>query len=133
VFGGTIDMQGDVSLKGQRVLVVEDDYYLASDLAAALAGAGAEVMGPFPGEALAIEAIRHHAPTVAIVDVDLGRGPSFDAALALKQAGVKFVFLAGYDQAAIPADFADTPRIQKPVELQKVIRLVAKLAGDAEQ
>jgi hypothetical protein len=33
VFGGAIDMTEQADLTGQRILVVEDDYYLASDTA----------------------------------------------------------------------------------------------------
>ncbi|GJD82053.1 sensor histidine kinase [Methylobacterium gregans] len=45
VFGGAIDMTGEPDLDGLRILVVEDDYYLATDTARALRGAGAEVIG----------------------------------------------------------------------------------------
>ncbi len=67
VFGGAIDMTGADALSGERVLVVEDDYYLASDTARALKGAGAEVIGPCPSEQTAYDAIadarpRHLAP-----------------------------------------------------------------------
>ena len=34
-------------LGGRRVLVVEDEYYIASDTARALQGAGALILGPF--------------------------------------------------------------------------------------
>ena len=34
-------------LRGARVLVVEDEYYIADDLRRALEAAGAEVVGPF--------------------------------------------------------------------------------------
>jgi hypothetical protein len=33
-------------LLGARILVVEDEYYLAADLSGALSDAGAEVVGP---------------------------------------------------------------------------------------
>jgi PAS domain S-box-containing protein len=50
LYGGTVDMTGAPDLTGKIVLVVEDDYYVASDTAAALRGAGAEVLGPCPTE-----------------------------------------------------------------------------------
>ena len=40
VFGGAIDMTGEPDLTGRCVLVVEDDYYLATDAARALRGGG---------------------------------------------------------------------------------------------
>jgi hypothetical protein len=39
-------MTNEADLRGHRILVVEDDYYLATDAARALRGAGAEVIGP---------------------------------------------------------------------------------------
>lgn len=50
VLGGTLDMTDAPDLTGRRVLVVEDDYYLAGDTAAALRRAGAAVLGPCPTE-----------------------------------------------------------------------------------
>jgi hypothetical protein len=41
VFGGALDMSGEADLNGYRVLVIEDGYYLATDAARALRGAGA--------------------------------------------------------------------------------------------
>ena len=38
VFGGASDMTGEADLSGHRVLVIEDDYYLATDTARALQG-----------------------------------------------------------------------------------------------
>src|SRR3712207_7479657 len=38
-------------LRGMRVLVLEDDYYLAMELQGALERAGAKVVGPFGDEA----------------------------------------------------------------------------------
>lgn len=48
LFGGTLDMTDAPDLTGRRVLVVEDDYHMAGDTAAALRGAGAEVLAPAP-------------------------------------------------------------------------------------
>ena len=127
VFGGSIDMTTEVSLAGQTVLVLENDFYLAQDAASALQGAGAEVIGPCRDPAGAIEAMAGRAPTAAVLDINLGSGPSFEVANLLRKSGVRFVFLTGYDQAALPMEFADVVRLQKPAEPREIVRAVAAL------
>jgi PAS domain S-box-containing protein len=126
-FGGSIDMSGEPRLEGRRVLVIEDDFYLAGDTEGALLGAGAQVIGPFGREEPAIEAILREAPHAAVVDINLGSGASFEAARVLDRAGVPFVFLTGYDQTSIPDEFAGVTRLQKPIELRQVVRAVAEV------
>jgi len=48
VFGGSIAMSGVTDLMRKRVIVLEDDFYLAGDAARALQNAGADVVGPGP-------------------------------------------------------------------------------------
>ena len=125
VFGGALDMTGEPDLSGYRILVVEDDYYLATDTARALQGAGAEVVGPCPSEEAAREALDEGALAAALVDINLGSGPSFTLAALLRERGVPFVFITGYDEGVIPPDFADVERLQKPVELKRVVNFLA--------
>ncbi|WP_060771806.1 GAF domain-containing protein [Methylobacterium sp. AMS5] len=126
VFGGALDMTGQPDLSGYRILVVEDDYYLATDTARALQGAGAEVVGPCPSEEAAREALDEGALAAALVDINLGSGPSFTLAALLRERGVPFVFITGYDEGVIPPDFADVERLQKPVELKRVVNFLAE-------
>lgn len=133
VFGGSMDMSEEPSLAGRRVLVLEDDYYLASDTAGALRAAGAEVAGPFAQQAPALEAIRGGGLSSAIVDINLGSGPSFETAQALRQAGVPFVFLTGYDRNTILEGFRDVPRLEKPTELRQIVRTLDVLIEAAEK
>lgn len=129
IFGGTLDMTGAPDLDGQRVLVVEDDYYAASDTAAALRGAGAEVLGPCPSEEATLKLLESEQPTAAVVDLNLGGGgPQFNVASALRRRGIPFVFLTGYDPEVIPPEMADVARLQKPLPLREVVEAVSRLA-----
>lgn len=127
VFGGALDMTGEADLRGHRILVVEDDYYLATDAARALAGAGADVMGPCATEEDARLEIEEHRPAAVVLDVNLGRGPSFKLAETLKDLGIPFVFITGYDQEVIPVEFEGIERLQKPVQLRQIVGGVARL------
>lgn len=127
VSGGSIDMAGEPSLAGQIVLVLEDDFYFAQDVASVLRSAGAEVIGPCATAADAIEALKSAPATAAVLDVNLGAGPSFEVAHALRNAGTPFVFITGYDRAAMPEPFAEVSRLQKPIGPRHIVRAVSAL------
>ena len=128
VFGGMLDMSGAPDLTGRSVLVVEDDYYIAGDTAAALRGAGATVLGPCPSEDAALDLLDTATPTHAVLDLNLGGGgPRFEIAHALKERGISFVFLTGYDPDAVPPDLVDVVRLQKPVTFSRIVEAVAQL------
>ncbi len=128
LFGGSLDMSDAPDLTGRRVLVVEDDYYLAGDTAAALRGAGAEVLGPCATEEGTFELLSRSAPTHAVLDLNLGGGgPRFDIALELTARGVPFLFLTGYDPDAIPEKLEDVVRLQKPVPFRAIVEAVHQL------
>ncbi|WP_298089726.1 PAS domain S-box protein [uncultured Sphingomonas sp.] len=128
VFGGTLDMIGAPDLTGRSVLVAEDDYYMASDTAAALRCAGATVLGPCPSEDATLDLLETVTPTHAVLDLNLGGGgPRFAIAETLRARGVPFIFLTGYDPDAVPFDLADVVRLQKPVSLRTIVDAVEQL------
>lgn len=128
VFGGILDMTGAPDLSGRRVLVVEDDYYLAADSAAALRGAGAEVLGPCPTVEATLELLSRETPTHAVLDLNLGSGgPEFEIAHRLKQQGVPMLFLTGYDPDVIPEDLRGVTRLQKPASFSAIVEAVSQL------
>jgi DNA-binding NtrC family response regulator len=114
-------------LQNARVLVLEDDYYLATDLQAALEAAGANVIGPFANTADAAAALASDRPDCALVDLNLGRGINFELPQQLARRSVPFAFVTGYDRAAIPEEFASTIRVEKPIALQKVAQVTETL------
>jgi DNA-binding response OmpR family regulator len=118
-------MNEESGLNGQSVLVVEDDYYLAADMARLLRELGADVVGPYPDADSAIAAISATRPDIAVVDVNLGAGPSFGIARALQQSGIPFVLMTGYDASVIPDEFSGVGRLKKPVEFRSVVNSLA--------
>lgn len=127
VFGGALDMSGETDLTGYRILVVEDEYYIATDAAKALHGAGAEVLGPCRSEEAARGEISARRPDAVLLDINLGGGPSFKLAEALKDSGIPFVFVTGYDQGMIPTEFSGIERLEKPVQLRQIVGAISKL------
>ncbi|WP_286159014.1 PAS domain S-box protein [Methylobacterium sp. Leaf456] len=131
VFGGSLDLRGQADLGGQRILVAEDEFYLAGDTARAFEAVGATVLGPYAGEAAALDGLGHAAPTGAVVDIDLGGRVSFALPRALAARGVPFAFVTGHEALALPPDLAEVPRLVKPVELRRVVATLAQLIGVA--
>jgi len=133
VFGGALDMTGEPDLCGLRIMVVEDDYYLATDAARALRGARADVVGPCSSEEEAREELSKQRPDAVLLDINLGSGPTFKLAEHLKDNGIPFLFVTGYDQAVIPAEFEAIDRLEKPIQLRRLVAGVWKLLSDAKK
>ncbi len=123
-------MANEASLKGIKVLVVEDDFHLATCTDHALREAGAEVIGPVAQEDQALALIDSRAPSCAIVDVTLGQGARFTVADALKARGVPFMFMTGYDDVMIPERFKDIGRMRKPSGFRLAVHAAAQMCRE---
>lgn len=106
-----------MSLDGLRVLVVEDDFFVARSLKVLLGALRCEVIGPVPTVDQARELIDEHRIDVALLDVQLSPGTSAAVARLLIDRGCPFVFVTGYtDAEVLPADLHDQPMLTKPVD-----------------
>jgi DNA-binding response OmpR family regulator len=105
-------------LAGRRVLVVEDEYFLADDLARALTALGAETIGPYGDVNEATLVVdRDVAIDAAIMDVNLRDELIFPLARLLRARKVPFVFTTGYDGRSIDAEFQDVQLWGKPLDV----------------
>ena len=114
-------------LEGRRILVVEDDYLIAIDVADQLKRAGAVVIGPAPSVAKAKRLLAAGDVDAAVLDVNLGEENSFPVAQELQDRGVPFLFSTGYDSADIPAEWKHVTVAMKPLRPALVVAL---LRGD---
>jgi|tagenome__1003787_1003787.scaffolds.fasta_scaffold20986509_8 hypothetical protein len=119
--------QQGADLKGRRLLIAEDEYMIALDMADFFEEAGAEVIGPVGSvkDALALVARERGRLDGALLDVTLHNDKIYPVADALCAAGVPFVFATGYDAQSIPQAYADVPRCAKPVDRDQVARLLS--------
>ncbi|CDX46204.1 Response regulator receiver protein [Mesorhizobium sp. ORS 3359] len=122
-------------MSGLNVLVVEDVFMLAQDLADQLTGAGCTVVGPAPTVQQALDQIDGIALDGAVLDVNLRGERSFPLAEHLAHDGVPFIFLTGYDSVTVfPERFRDSPKLTKPVDYSVLIEAVSRFRkGDAAQ
>ncbi|WBH16233.1 response regulator [Sphingomonas radiodurans] len=116
----------DESMDGCRVLVAEDEYMLASDLADALEQAGAHVIGPAPTVEDALSLLEDKPIDFAVLDVNLSGDLVYPLADALVGRGISFMFATGYDANAIPSRYDGVPRLEKPVDPAVVVRAAAR-------
>jgi DNA-binding response OmpR family regulator len=112
------------SLSGYRLLVVEDDYLVAEDLASRLRERGALVLGPAPDVAHAHALAENSQLDCALLDVNLKGRFAFDLAHSLISMGVRTIFTTGYDSSFLPADLRDIACLQKPVDTETLIRTI---------
>ena len=98
------------TLRGRRILLVEDDYIMAQDLAAELQGAGVEVLGPVPdiGSALAL-LDAGPTPDGAILDINLGGEMIYPLVDTLQDRNIRFVLATGYEAWSIPERYRNLP------------------------
>jgi CheY-like chemotaxis protein len=106
-----------------RILIVEDEYLIAEDLAEAVRQLGGEVVGP----ALSLEEANTLLSTLeidaAVLDVNVRGKSALPLADRCAKAGIRFVLTTGYDHADLGAhDKAQC--FQKPADSVEVIRAV---------
>jgi CheY-like chemotaxis protein len=113
-----------------RVLLVEDEVFIAVLLEEVLAEAGYEVVGPAPHLEAAMQAAADEMLDAAVLDMNLRDRMVFPVATRLRQRGIPFMFCSGYVAAdAIPAEFSDIPRLFKPYRPAELLDVLAAMVG----
>jgi DNA-binding response OmpR family regulator len=109
-----------------RVLIVEDEFFIALDIGQQLADKGFEVVGPAPSVSKALKLVAESGCDVAILDVNLGGETSEPIARKLQEADKPFVVLSGYSTDNKLPWFGGAPVLSKPLRMDD---LVAALRG----
>jgi DNA-binding response OmpR family regulator len=115
------------ALKGIRVLVVEDEYFIAILIEEILESAGCIVMGPIPRLPEALDAVDHEDYDVAVLDVNLAGERINPVADALSERNVPFLFVTGYGANALPSGYAQRPHVCKPFRMADLLAAVSNL------
>ncbi|WP_298258099.1 response regulator [Bradyrhizobium sp.] len=114
-------------LAGRRVLVIEDEYFLADDIVRALTALGARIVGPYGNLDEATDVVdRDVAIDAAILDINLKDQMVFPLARVLRSRYVPLVFTSGYDRTSIAPEFQDVRLWGKPLDIKA---LASELTG----
>lgn len=116
-------------LGGVRILIVEDNYMVASNLADALGSTGARIVGVVGNleDAMAFADSRHAEIGIALLDVNLAGVMSYPVADILVRHDVSFIFMTGYDNASMDAAYRDFPVCMKPFGFQTVVSTIRRV------
>ncbi len=114
-------------LDGARVLVVEDEYFIADDLRRTLDAAGAIVIGPVSTFAKAADVIAEGGFDCAVIDLNLHGESGVALADQLLAAGASFAIATGYGSAAVPDRLKHVPRIEKPFDPAAIVASLGAL------
>ena len=116
------------ALRNRRILVVEDEFFIAMDLEMALQAAQAIVLGPVGRQRAGLELVaREPEIDAAILDVNLGGEMVFPVADALLERLVPFLLATGERPDTIPRRFAGARICQKPARAPDLVQRVADL------
>jgi two-component SAPR family response regulator len=120
-------MTGDqpADIPRRRVLIAEDEYFVALDIAVTLKRRGVEVIGPASTveHALTLIETASHLDA-AVIDINLQGQLAFPIADVLERRGVPFIFTTGYDKSSLPEQYRTVPCCQKPVSVTTIAELL---------
>lgn len=122
-------------LSGRRVMIVEDEYLLASALQDVIERLGADVLGPFARVQQAMQTLEAgDLPDVGLLDVNLGSEYSFPLADALAAHGIPTVLITGYDTTTLPEGYRSLSYLRKPFDVASITAALDRLAlGDDDR
>ncbi len=114
------------SLEGARILIVEDEYFLADDLARALRNAGAEPVGPVATVGDAEAYLASAKLDAAILDLNLRGRMASDFVQRLASTRLPCLVVSGYADDAVSESIQGVPCLEKPVSPKRVVEAIAR-------
>ncbi|WP_152524784.1 response regulator [Novosphingobium lindaniclasticum] len=116
------------SLQNRRIMLVEDDYFIAADLQEQLISHGVEVIGPTGDLECALELLGGEERIDAgVIDINLQGEMAFHLVDEFIKRDIPVVFATGYDAGVVPYRLRHIPRLEKPTGMDEVVRTLAEL------
>lgn len=106
---------------GSRVLIVEDEFFIALDIGQQLAEAGFDIVGPAASVSKALKLVAEQGCDVAVLDVNLGGETSEQVANRLRESDKPFVVLSGYSTDNKLPWFGGAPILSKPLRMDDLV------------
>jgi len=118
-------MDASAILEGRRILVVEDEPFIALTLEDMLTELGCVVAGTASQVNEALVLIGKGSIDGAVLDVNLGSQKIDPVADALAAKATPFVFTTGYGRAGVPPSHNQRGVVQKPFRLDDLAQALA--------
>ena len=101
---------------------------LAMDLEGVLESWGAQILGPVPSIAKALDVLAEDRPDLATLDINLSGESSRSLAGELKARDIPFVLISGYSDAVSDDDtFKNASFVRKPYDERELLGAMEKL------
>ena len=114
-------------LSDSRILLVEDEYLFATDLAQSLTEHGAEVLGPIASLTQAQQILAGEPVDAAIVDINLQGEMAFPLLTALRDEGVPALVISGHPVSILPPEHRDVSFLAKPSPIGLTLQMIELL------
>ena len=114
------------------MLVVEDEFLIATELRLLLGRRGWRVLGPAPTVEAALRLLEdgRERPDAALLDADLRGEPATPVATRLRELGVPFVLASAYDADQLAAlGLGGAPNVGKPTDARRLLAALARVKG----
>lgn len=124
---GSPTMEDPASIAGLQVLLVEDQVLIAMDAEMMLADAGIDTVVTSSSSSDALNRLKSFTPSIAVLDINLGRDTSVPVAEELTRRGIPFVFATGYDdRSVVPDELLSVPVVRKPYDAGALVKALAE-------
>jgi len=115
------------TLKGKRIIIIEDEPIIAMDMAACLTEVGCEIVGTAGSLEMAKQLVEDVDCDAALLDSNLSGEHVGDLAALLTRRKIPFAFASGYGREGLPQGFRDALLLSKPFAPEQVRAVVETL------
>jgi CheY-like chemotaxis protein len=106
------------------ILVVDDEWLIATGIQTDLIECGYDVAGPAGSVRQALGIIETGQVEGAVLDIQLTGETSFAIALELRCRGIPYMFVTGFSGDQIPAEHGASQLLSKPVDKKQLLNAV---------
>ena len=118
---------------GKRLLVLEDEFMIATRIADILEDAGYDVIGPVIDVAAAMHAIAVDRVEGALLDLNLRGDTSLTMADAIAKRGVPILFVTGYAREVLTGRWQNALHLEKPFTDRELLDAVAHMLKSSQR
>ena len=120
-------------LATRSVLLIEDETtisFLIEDMLRDLGAADVWHAATVPG---GLELLQRHAPSLAVLDVNLGGTPVYPIAEQLAERRIPFLFITGYGRGGLEKNWSSRPVVQKPMAIATLEKAICEVLDIADR